>query len=81
LYLNIGASQQGRRGPVLLVQQGQQQMYRFDIGVVMTQSQTLRIGKRFLKFGGQFIKSHGALLNHWGPEAYMGRMRKNIKAA
>nr|AGE14099.1 hypothetical protein Bpseu9_09100 [uncultured prokaryote] len=66
LYLNIGTGQQCGRGSILLVQKGLQQMYRLDVGMVMTQRQTLRIGKGFLKFGGQFVKSHGALLNHCG---------------
>jgi hypothetical protein len=38
-------------------------MGRFDVGVVLTRGNTLRIGERLLKFGRKFVKTHGGAPN------------------
>ena len=45
-----------------LAQQRQQQVNRFDVGVVVAQGQALGLGQGFLEFGGEFVESHGATL-------------------
>ena len=50
--------QQGLRA-IGLAQHGQQQMSRFDVGVVIAQRQGLGFAQGFLEFGGEFVESHG----------------------
>jgi hypothetical protein len=49
---------QRSRGTVLLREQRRQQMNRFDVLVVVPDSQALGVGERFLKFGSEFVDSH-----------------------
>ncbi|MNT24331.1 hypothetical protein D3C72_1597980 [compost metagenome] len=56
--VHAGARQQRARGAIVLRQQRAQQVHRFDVLVVMPQRQALRISKRLLEPGGEFIESH-----------------------
>ena len=38
-------------------------MGRFNIRMVLTRGNTLRIGERLLKFGRKFVKTHGGAPN------------------
>src|SRR5471032_1428880 len=61
--VDAGTLQQRARAGVVLVQQGGQQVYWFDVLVVVAHGQALRVGQGFLEFGGEFVLPHGLLLN------------------
>jgi hypothetical protein len=41
-----------------LLEHGQQHVHRLNVSVVAAQGDGLRIGQGFVKFGGEFVKSH-----------------------
>ncbi len=53
-----GARQQRRRAAVFLREQRGEQVLRLDEAVVVAQRQALRVGKRLLELGGQFVETH-----------------------
>ena len=57
-HVDAGTLQQGGRA-VLLAQHGEQHMGRLDIGMVLAQRQCLGVAQGFLKFGGEFVDTHG----------------------
>ncbi len=57
-HLDTGAFEQGL-GAVVLLQHGQQDVGRLDVGVVAGHRQALGLGERFLEFGGELVESHG----------------------
>ncbi|KFB74338.1 MAG: hypothetical protein AW09_000380 [Candidatus Accumulibacter phosphatis] len=59
LHIDAGAGQQRCGRPVFLLQQGQQQVRRFDDLVVVPDGQALGIGQSLLELGGQFVQTHG----------------------
>ena len=58
LHIRPGLRQQRRRPTIVLLQQSQQQVLRFDHLVIVTNGQTLRIGQSLLKFGSKFVEAH-----------------------
>jgi hypothetical protein len=56
--VHAGALQQRTGAAVVLVQQGDQQVHRFDVLVVVADRQALGIRQRFLELGRQFILPH-----------------------
>jgi hypothetical protein len=56
-HLDARLFQQGL-GAIVLAQHGQQDVGRFDVGVLACDSQALGVGQRFLKLGGEFVESH-----------------------
>ena len=56
-HVHARALQQGL-GALVLAQHGQQHMGGLNEGVVVSQRQRLGFAQRFLKFGGEFVKSH-----------------------
>jgi hypothetical protein len=50
--------QQRACGAVLLRDERRKQVHRFDVLVITPDRQALRVGKRFLEFGGEFVDSH-----------------------
>ena len=59
--VHAGALQQ-RPGPVVLLEHRHQHMAGFDIGVVLGQGQGLGFAQGLLKFGGEFVDTHGWVL-------------------
>ena len=57
VHIGTGTLQQRLRA-VILAQHRHQQMGWFDVGVVVANSQGLRLRQGFLEFGGQFVKTH-----------------------
>jgi hypothetical protein len=57
LHLHARTHQQGF-GAILLLEHGQQHMHRLNVCMVASQGDGLRIGQGFVKFGGEFVKSH-----------------------
>ncbi len=60
-HLDPGLFQQ-RAWAVVLAEHGQQDVGRFDVGVVAGDRQALGLGQGFLEGGGEFVESHEALL-------------------
>src|SRR5690606_1666890 len=54
---HAGARQQAARAAVVVRKQGGQDVHRFDIGVVVTDGQALRIRDRLLELGREFVES------------------------
>jgi hypothetical protein len=57
-HLHAGARQDGRRAAAFLVQQGEQQVLRLDVGMVAADGQALRVGKGLLELGGELVETH-----------------------
>ena len=57
-HLRAGARQDGRRAAAFLVQQGEQQVLRLDVGMVAADGKALRVGKGLLELGGELVKTH-----------------------
>ena len=52
LHIDTGLRQQRSRSPVVLLQEGQQQVLRLDHLIVVTNGQALSIGQSLLELGG-----------------------------
>ena len=53
-----GPAEQRRRAAVILIEQGEQQVLRFDELLIAADGQTLGIGQRLLELGGEFVDTH-----------------------
>jgi hypothetical protein len=76
--MHAGAREQRTRRAVLLGDERRQDMNRFDVLIVMTDSQTLRVGQCFLEFSGKFVDSHQETSNfdyHQNEAFYAGFKR------
>ena len=56
--IDAGAGKQRRGAAVLLIDQCEQQVLRFDELLVAANRQALGIGQRLLELGGEFVESH-----------------------
>jgi hypothetical protein len=45
----------------LIVEQRDQQMLRFDLTVIKPQRSALGVSERLLKFGREFVETHGGI--------------------
>ena len=61
IRIDAGLGEQ-RAGPaILLLHQGQQQVHRLDVGVVLGDGQALGVGERLLELGSELVEAHVAL--------------------
>ncbi len=60
-HIDTGAGQQRRSAAIVLVDQRQQQVLRFDELLVAANGQALGIGQRLLELGGEFVDTHEVL--------------------
>ena len=60
-HIGPGPAEQRRRAAVILIEQGEQQVLRFDELLVAADRQALGIGQRLLELGGEFVDTHGSL--------------------
>ena len=68
LHIGSRLGQQRRGRAVVLPEQGEQQVLRFDHRVVVADRQALGVGQGLLEFGCQFVESHGCSLDGWFPD-------------
>ena len=59
-HVRAGTLQQRCSAAIFLLQQREQQVLGFDVGIILADRDALRISQRLLKFGGQLVETHGA---------------------
>ena len=58
LHMHAGTREQRARRAIVLGDERRQDVNRFDVLIVVTDGQTLRVGQCFLEFSGEFVDSH-----------------------
>ena len=74
-HVDAGLGQDRGGAAILLIDQGQQQMLRLDIGIVVAHREALRVGEGLLELGREFVEAHGEVVPENRAWQYIGACR------